>query len=137
MKRRVLDSLPLIALGLVIALGPQLFFKVCDTSEKVMKCFWTGRTELGIGVVIAILGLLLLVFRSPSVRLGLVIGVFLVSILSVLVPTVLIGVCGMATMQCRVHTLPSLIVSGILTAVVSVIHGIVLVGDIKKAGETF
>lgn len=135
MKRRIFNALPFIVLGLVIAIGPQLLFQVCAKGEKVMKCFWTARVELGIGGLITALGLLLLVIRSKSIRLGLVIGLFLVSVLSVLVPTVLIGVCGMETMQCRVHTLPSLVVAGILAALISIIYGFILARDIKKAGE--
>lgn len=136
MKRRIISSLPLIILGLIIGLGPQFIFPVCEAGEKVMKCFWTARVELGIGGLIVLLSLIYIAFRETGVRLGLVIAIFFSSILSILVPTVLIGVCGMATMQCRVQTLPALVVSGALTALISAIYGLILAGDLKKAGNT-
>lgn len=86
-------------------------------ASKVMKCHWTARAELGTGLVIALLGLLLLIFRSVQVRIGLSIALGLNGILALLIPTVLIGVCGNVKMTCRSLTLPVLV---ILASVVTV-----------------
>lgn len=87
------------------------------TSNKVMKCHWTARAELGTGLVIALLGLLMLIFRSAQIKLGLSIALGLNGILALLIPTVLIGVCGNVKMTCRSLTLPALV---ILASVVTI-----------------
>lgn len=80
------------------------------TTNKVMKCHWAARAELGIGLVIAVLGLLLIIFRSAQVRIGLSIALGLNGILALLIPTVLIGVCGNVKMTCRSLSLPALVI---------------------------
>ena len=86
-------------------------------SGTVMKCFWTARAELGIGILIAVLGILLIAFRSAQVRLGLSISLALNGILALLIPNVLIGVCSDAHSTCRMLTLPALtILSGVAIA---------------------
>ncbi len=86
------------------------------SSTMVMKCHWTARAELGIGILIAILGSLLIVFKSKQLQLGLNISIGLNGILAFLIPTVLIGVCESTHMACRTLTLPALsVISGIVT----------------------
>ncbi|MFP3042780.1 DUF4418 family protein [Treponema primitia] len=117
-----------IIIGLLIAIGPLTLFPVCEVmGTMIMKCFWTARAELGIGLVIAILGALGLWFKSPQIRLGLGIGVFLNALLALLIPTVLIGVCDHGHASCRVLTLPALTVLSNLLLLGAIINGLVLV----------
>jgi len=86
-------------------------------ANKVMKCHWTAQAEFGIGLVIALLGLFLLFFKSEHTRLGLSIALGLNGLLALLIPSALIGVCGNVKMACRSLCLPVLIILGaIVTA---------------------
>ena len=58
---------------------------------------------------------------SPKIRTGLNIAVALNALLSLAVPTVLIGVCKGAMMHCHMVTRPTLIVIGILALLFAVV----------------
>ena len=109
MFRRLFASLPAIVFGVLIAVAPQAFAHVCEVKDNMpMACHYTAQAELGIGVVIALLGIIAL-FCSPN------------ALLSLAVPTVLIGVCKGAMMHCHMVTRPTLIVIGILALLFAVV----------------
>jgi hypothetical protein len=123
MIKRIFAGVIFIILGLLAALGPQTLFSVCGAHEgKFMKCHWTAQAELGIGLVIAILGLLLILFDSRQLRIGISIGILLNGILVLLLPNALIGVCGSQQMKCRSLTQPALNILGVLVALAAVIN---------------
>jgi hypothetical protein len=102
MKNRIISGAVTIALGLLVALGPQFLFKVCNTmGDGFPRCHWSGQGEIGIGMLIAVLGIALLLFTESNVRLGLTIGVFFSSIIALCIPHALIGGCGMRNMPVR------------------------------------
>jgi len=114
MKKRIF-GIVFAVLGLLLALGPQFLFKVCPVMEDIhMKCHWTAQAEIGIGALIAALGIALTFFASAKTRLGLTISVFLSGILALLIPHVLIGGCPMDTMPCRKIAFPAITVISIL-----------------------
>jgi hypothetical protein len=80
-----------------------------------MKCHWTGQAEIGVGILVALLGGALIFFSDSKVRLGLSIAVILSGILTLLFPAMLIGGCAMETMNCRSVTFPALTVISVLT----------------------
>jgi hypothetical protein len=103
----------------------------------LMKCHWTARAELGVGLLIALEGFLLILFGSRQIRFGLNAAIGLNGILALLFPTVLIGVCSSTRMNCRSLTLPALvIISGSLIAG-SVINGIYLYQTDRIGGRTY
>jgi hypothetical protein len=118
-KNRVISGAGAVITGLLIALGPQFLFKLCAPmmNGHWMECHWTGQAEIGVGLMIALLGLALLFFSDSGVRLGLSIAALLSGILALLFPAVLIGGCAMETMQCRSVTFPALTVISVLTIV--------------------
>ena len=127
MKNRVLTGVVNIILGLLIAIGPRTVFAVCESmGDSFMKCHWTAQAELGAGAVIVILGILLLLFRDELIRFGLQSAIILQSVLVILIPGVLIGVCGHSHMHCYALTRPALYVLGGLSIVTGVINGIYL-----------
>lgn len=110
MKKRAVFGAVLIILGLDLAIGPQTIFTPCPlpTEEGVrpMKCHWSAQAELGLGVVIAALGLLSMAFESGEVRGGLYMGAALMGIGAWATVGYTIGVCQGAHMQCRTLMLP-------------------------------
>lgn len=123
MIKRIFVGILYIILGLLVAIGPQTLFPACGAHDgKFMKCHWTAQAELGIGLTIAILGLLLILIASRQLRIGISIGIFLNAILELLIPNALIGVCGSLQMNCRILTLPALNILGVLVALSAVIN---------------
>jgi hypothetical protein len=129
MKNRVIGGGAAIVLGLLIALGPQFLFKVCGLTAEggFMRCHWSAQAEIGVGMLIAALGMASLVFADSKIRLGLTIGIFLSGVLALLVPHGLIGGCAMHTMQCRKVAFPSITVIAILLLIGAVLNAAYLV----------
>ncbi|MBW3091433.1 DUF4418 family protein [Bifidobacterium sp. 82T10] len=135
MTRKLFVTLPAIVLGALIAVAPQTFAYVCKVEDGMkMACHYTAQAALGIGVVIALLGVIGL-FVEPKVRAGLNIAVALNALLAVAVPTVLIGVCKGAMMHCHMVTLPTLIVLGALAVVFAAIAVRLDLTGAKNAGR--
>lgn len=121
MKNKLFASIPSIILGILIAIAPLTFAKVCQTEGGMhMACYYTGRAALGIGLVIAVLGIVAL-FVKENVRIGLSIAVIVNSLLMIAVPTFLIGVCKSSMMHCASVTRPTLIVLSVLALVFAAI----------------
>lgn len=121
MKNKLFASIPSIILGILIAIAPLTFAKVCQTEGGMhMACYYTGRAALGIGLVIAVLGIVAF-FVKENVRIGLSIAVIVNSLLMIAVPTFLIGVCKSPMMHCASVTRPTLIVLSVLALVFAAI----------------
>ena len=128
MKNRIILGSGVVAFGLLIALGPQFLFKVCPVvGDMIMKCYWSAQAEIGIGALIAVLGIALVIFSNPQTRLGLTIGVFLSGVLALLIPHSLIGGCPGHLMPCRKITFPALTVIAILLLITAVFNVLYLV----------
>jgi len=131
MKKSIIFGAIVIALGLLVALGPQFLFKVCAAHSGAFPlCHWTARAELGMGMVITALGICLIVFDDPKTRIGLTIGIFFTSIMVIGIPHALIGGCKGDTMACRRVAFPAITVVGIVLLVFSIL--IVVYSEMKK-----
>ena len=122
---------------LAVLIGVVSLFGDCESQGRAielpngmkipMRCHWTGQAELASAGPILVLGGLMLTSRQKdSLRsltiLGIVIGVFVV-----LLPTYLIGVCASEDMLCNILMKPTLIFSGTVVAVSSLV-GLALAG---------
>ena len=79
---------------------------------RMMKCFWSARAEIIAGVPLFALGVLLLFARRrETVR---VIGVVavLIGVLTILIPTTLVGTCMNPDMVCNTQMRPTLFICG-------------------------
>jgi hypothetical protein len=87
MKNRIISGGAVIIFGMLIALGPQFLFKVCPAEGGMyMKCHWSAQADLGVGgPLICGLGIALILFANPKIRLGLTIGIFLSGVLALLI----------------------------------------------------
>jgi hypothetical protein len=127
-KNRIISGGGAVVFGLLIALGPQFLFRVCPVVEnRFMKCHWSAQAEIGIGALIAVLGIALTLFADPRTRLGLSIAVFFSGVLTLLVPHSLIGGCSMPSMACRKIAFPSLTVIGILLLIATALNILYLI----------
>ncbi len=124
-KVNVIFSLLILLLGALTAIAPYSFAHVCEVGEKVMRCHWTGRIELFLGISLAVLGLLKLISADSKYQLGLNAGIILNAAGVILTPTLLIGVCGMKSMHCAAVAKPTLIVLGILILVITLIQSFI------------
>jgi hypothetical protein len=115
----------LIILALVIGIVPQ--FTDCASHGRAielangrtipMKCHWTAKAELAVAGPMLALGVLTIVNKRKDVLaslavLGVILGAF-----AFLLPTNLIGVCASDEMLCNVAMKPTLMLTGILSAV--------------------
>ena len=102
MPRKLFAAISQIVLGALIAIAPQTFAHVCAVKDMPMACRYTARVALGLGVVIALLAII--GFFAPS-----------------RVRTMLVGVCRGSMMHCHMVTMPTLIVLGVLLAVLAAV----------------
>ncbi|MDR1838079.1 MAG: DUF4418 family protein [Treponema sp.] len=131
MKKNIAGGIVVIALGLLIALGPQFLFKVCaHTENSTPLCHWSAQAEVGLGFLIAALGACTIVFTDPKTRLGLYVGIFLAGVVAMFIPNALIGGCGMMTMACRKTAFPALTAESVILLVFSAV--IVAINEMKK-----
>ncbi|MEI6100344.1 MAG: DUF4418 family protein [Eubacteriales bacterium] len=106
--------------------------KTESAMPMVMKCAYTAQAELPIGIVIAALGALLIVFKSARVRIGLSIALVLGGVFALLVPTALIGVCAGEQMPCRALTLPALVILSVVVIASAALNAGYLLKSNKK-----
>ena len=119
MKNKYVVGALLLVLGLLIAIGPQKIFPVCEFNpEKPMKCNWMGKAEIGVGAVVALIGVLQMAMDHAKVRMGLSMAAVPMGLLTLLLPTKLIGVCMNVHMRCVTLTRPALLMLGIATILV-------------------
>ena len=100
-----------IVLGLALAVGVKTFLAPCVHEDGSFgACHWAGQMLLGVGALLAALGLLALIHRDQSVRAGLLLAAAAASILGLLTPGTLISLCKMSTMRCRAIMQPAAMV---------------------------
>lgn len=79
---------------------------------RMMRCLWSARAEIVAGLPLVALGaLLLFARRRETIR---VIGVMttLLGVLTILIPTTVVGTCLNPAMVCNTQMKPTLLVSG-------------------------
>jgi MFS family permease len=118
----------MIVTALVLAIVP--VFTDCESQGKMlttadgrsvsMKCHWTGIAEVAPAIPLAIAGIYALRSRrKETTRFAGIIGA-VSGLLAILLPTLLIGVCGNPMMTCNLLMRPILLAAGILAIVASV-----------------
>jgi len=85
-----------------------------------MKCLWTARAEIGMGVLLLTVGAFLFISRKLESRRFLSILALIVGIFVILFPTALIGVCINPDMPCVVVMKPTLLLIGIVTGALGI-----------------
>ena len=119
----------IIILALIVIIVPQ--FTNCDADGRSltlesgkqvpMKCLWSARAELALGIPLLVLGVLMLLARVKETTRSLSILGVVQGILIILIPTSLIGVCMAPDMICNSILKPTMLVVGIVTILVSLV----------------
>ncbi len=123
-----------LVLALVVGILPQ--FTDCQSQGKAlalangkttsMKCHWTARAELALAAPLLAVGALTATSRRRENRRNLGIMGAVLGIVAIALPTSLIGVCTNPMMMCDSLMKPSLLASGSLITVASIV-GLVIV----------
>ena len=96
-----------------------------------MKCLWSARGALAVGVSLAVAGGLLFFARRKETRRALSIVCALLGLSAILLPTTLIGACASAGAVCNTTMKPIMLVAGGLAVAASVL--VLVVNELKRA----
>jgi len=109
---------------------------VATTIVPKMKCLWSARGALAVGVSLAVAGALLFFARRKETRRALSIVGALLGLSAILLPTTLIGTCGSDGAVCNTTMKPIMLVAGGLAVAASVL--VLVVNELKRdeAGGT-
>lgn len=132
MKNRIGTGIYFCLAAFLIGAGPKVIFKVCEQGNSYMKCWWSSQAEIGIAIILAVIGLGILFFQEKMIRLGLSFAAIGAEVVGILIPTVLIGGCMSKSMACQSITFPCLYVISSLTILVAVGNSVYLYKQIKK-----
>jgi hypothetical protein len=100
-----------------------------------MVCFWTARAEGGLGLLVIFAGLLLLFFRSPEGRLGIMLMLAGTAVFGAAIPCAILGVCARESMPCRAGTLPALVLLSGFFCLFSLLNAFWLLKNRKARGH--
>ena len=101
----------LTVLALIIAVGSVTFLGPCvheDGSEA--PCSGATRAIMADGILLAVLGVLLLLVKSPTARVILFAAAAVAAFAGILLPGTLLPICKMDTMHCRMVMQPAMII---------------------------
>lgn len=126
MKRK--DSLfgvGLLLSGILLSAGTAWLFPTCGPGAGGgwMKCHWSGQVVIGTGVILILIAIAYLAAGSKEGRVGLHLSAAFIAAFDIAVLNGLVGLCGMAEMQCRAVTEPA----------VTIICAAVILGGIANA----
>ena len=124
-----------IAAAVILTVGSFTFFRACDSAEgRHMACHWAQNTITLIGIVLTVQALLRILIPDKKTKVGLSLGIFLLSIAAIFVPGTVIDLCMMDTMECHTVFRPAVIVVATLSTVISgvdSVFGLVRSGKIE------
>ena len=125
MSKNKITGIVIALLGLLTALIPTVIFKVCAAMDgKFMKCHWTSQVEVALGIGVLVLGLLIVLSKENAAASAYAVASAVNGVLVILIPTVVIGVCGSADMPCHSGTKPALIIAGALIAAAGLLNAV-------------
>ncbi len=111
----------ILILGILVAAVPQFTdckavgrppLQLANGGTTEMKCYWTARAELALGIPMALTGLLMVFSRRKETQRNLAIVGAGLGAAAIAVPAVLIGVCASSMMICNSVMRPALILMG-------------------------
>ncbi len=108
MKNKLITTITYLFIAILLIVGPHTIFKVCEVMEKPMRCYYSARAEIGIAVILLVIAILYFFTKTKRERVLVNIAVIPIGIVALLIPSILIGGCGMKTMACQAATFPAI-----------------------------
>lgn len=131
MNKKIFYGVLFIIYALSLTIGTEFLYPGCPTDGMVMNCHKSLAVIFWIGVIIGMIGLALILIKNREILLGGHIAGFIASVVVFLIPTVIIGICQMETMNCKVVTFPIIYLLTLLFFIINTV-GIVLELRSKK-----
>ena len=100
---------------------------------RMMKCFWSARAEVVAGVPLVALGALLYFARRKETIRVLGILTALIGVLTLLIPTSLIGTCLNPAMVCNTEMKPTLFVAGGIAVALGI--AVLVLGEMRRPAD--
>jgi hypothetical protein len=129
MNKKIFNGLAFIIYALALTVGPKFSYPGCPTDGMVMNCHKSLAVIFWVGVIIGIIGLALILIKNREILLGGHIAGIIASAVVVLIPTVIIGICQMETMPCKVVTFPIIY---LITLVFFIINSVGIVLELRS-----
>lgn len=124
MKKKNITGSIFAFLGVLTAIGPQVIFPVCGDMTPKPACYYTGQAEIGLGIIVAVLGIAEFIINNQDTARGLSVAVAAAGLAVILIPSVLIGVCADKMMICHSATRPFLIIAGAVMIITGILGAI-------------
>ena len=109
-----------VVLGLLLAIGPWTIFKTCSTAENIMKCYYSCRAVLIIGIILMVIGLIKLLFKKSQNTVTCISSAVIFA-LTILIPSWAIGGCANPAMACQKIAFPCIYAICVIGAVIQLI----------------
>jgi len=97
---------------------------------RMMKCYWTAHAEIVVGIPIVAIGVLLLFARRKETTRVLGVLTALLGVLTILLPTSIIGTCLNEQMVCNTEMKPTLFIAGGITVALGI--AVLVLGEMKR-----
>ncbi len=135
---RILATI-IVVLGLTVACIPKFIFPICESSnlgfltsyQPVMRCFWFGRAEILLGLLVVLAGFIALCRPTPDARFAT--GVVLIglglAVIMVSVNTIIGSTCGHMHSLCQTGTKPA---ERIIGGLIIILGMILAVSTVKR-----
>ena len=125
----------ILVLALLSAIGVRTFMSPCVHDDGSFgSCHWAGQALFGLSLLIATQSVIALVWKDLALRQGLYLAMALTAALGLLIPGILIKLCSMADMRCRMIMRPAVMILYFLI-LVSAAAGMLLSGTKKGSGK--
>ena len=125
----------ILVLALLSAIGVRTFMSPCVHDDGSFgSCHWAGQALFGLSLLIATQSVIALVWKDLALRQGLYLAMALTAALGLLIPGILIKLCSMADMRCRMIMRPAAMILYSLI-LVSAAAGMLLSGAEKRSGK--
>jgi hypothetical protein len=95
-----------------------------------MKCYWSAHAEIVAGVPLAVIGVLLFFARRKETTRVLGVLAAVLGVLTMLIPTTLIGTCLNDQMVCNTEMKPTLLIAGGITVALGV--AVLVLGETRR-----